>query len=69
MSEGQICGQGRCVMAGIGIDNGYAIRALEVMIDWSMILGKLLSPCYSLGTGWAGISSYPVTRKWFCILP
>src|SRR5699024_9479138 len=66
--EGQIYiePQGICVMAGIGIENGYAIKALDsvherLVNDYGV---ELLSPCYTeyyveLGE----ISSYPPGYK------
>ncbi|NLY46602.1 MAG: glycosyl transferase [Tissierella sp.] len=66
--EGQIYiePQGMCVMAGIGVENGYAIKALDsvherLVNDYGV---ELLSPCYTeyhveLGE----ISSYPPGYK------
>ena len=54
-------------MAGIGIDNGYAIKALDSVHDRLVndFGVELLSPCYSEYQ--AGLGKYPaihpVTRK------
>lgn len=66
--EGQIYvePQGMCVMAGIGIDNGYAIRALDSVHDRLVndFGVELLSPCYSeYQAGLGEISSYPPGYK------
>ena len=66
--EGQIFiePQGFCVMAGIGLDNGYAQRALRSVEE--RLLGKygveLLAPCYTRYHEELGeISSYPPGYK------
>ena len=67
-AEGQIYiePQGMCVMAGIGLDDGKAVRALDSVRE--RLLGRygveLLSPCYTVYHKELGeISSYPPGYK------
>ena len=62
-----------CVMAGIGVENGYALKALDSVKErletpYGIVLND--PPYYSYNKNLGEITSYPpIQRKCRCILP